>query len=129
MYKSTVGSASATGSIGGSAPDSADKMSEDTDDGVSSTGVSDDGDTSLVGFGETASSTVSGPTSKSGLAGAGVGGSVVMKQRRQQSDKSGSPMEGVDGHSAGLVGCQSTFESTPRTKATGNINTSMEGQE
>jgi hypothetical protein len=71
--RSTVGSASATGSVGGrttwaSSSDvyDADKMSED--DGVSSVGgLSDEGNASLVGFGEGASSTTSGPIS--GLSG------------------------------------------------------------
>lgn len=71
--RSTVGSASATtGSVGGyptwaSSSDAfdADKMSEDPDDGVSSVGgLSDEGNTSLVGFGE-GSSTISGPVSSS----------------------------------------------------------------
>jgi len=69
--RSTVGSASATGSVGGrttwasgSVDYDADKMSEDQDDGVSSTGgFSDEGNASLVGFGEGAGSTVSGPIS------------------------------------------------------------------
>lgn len=69
--KSTVGSASATGSVGGrttwasgSIDYDADKMSEDQDDGVSSTGgFSDEDKASLVGFGEGAGSTVSGPVS------------------------------------------------------------------
>ena len=70
--RSTVGSASATGSVGGrttwasgsDAFDTADKMSEDQDMDASSTGgFSDEGNASLVGFGETASSTVSGPIS------------------------------------------------------------------
>ena len=80
-YKSTVGSASATGSAGGrgtwasgSASDLGDRMSEGPDpeqegelgDGVSSVGLSDGGDQSLVGFGEGAGSTVSGPTSGGG---------------------------------------------------------------
>ncbi|KKK13100.1 hypothetical protein P175DRAFT_0500868 [Aspergillus ochraceoroseus IBT 24754] len=72
--RSTVGSASATGSIGarttwasGSDAFDADKMSEDPDDGVSSVGnISDEGDASLVGFGEGAS-TISGPISHPGL--------------------------------------------------------------
>ena len=75
--RSTVGSASATGSVGGrttwaSGSDvyDADKISEDQDDGVSSSaGLSDEGNASLVGFGEGASSTISGPIS-------GVGGRV-----------------------------------------------------
>jgi hypothetical protein len=71
--RSTVGSASATtGSVGGyptwtSNSDAldADKMSEDPDDGVSSVGgLSDEGNASLVGFGE-GSSTISGPVSSS----------------------------------------------------------------
>jgi hypothetical protein len=69
--RSTVGSASATGSVGGrttwasgSVDYDADKMSEDQDDGVSSTGgFSDEDKASLVGFGEGAGSTVSGPVS------------------------------------------------------------------
>ncbi|KAI9928022.1 hypothetical protein ASPWEDRAFT_173669 [Aspergillus wentii DTO 134E9] len=72
--RSTVGSASATGSVGGrttwaSGSDAfdADKMSEDPDDGTSSVGNISEGDASLVGFGEGAS-TLSGPTSQySGL--------------------------------------------------------------
>ncbi|KAJ6086979.1 hypothetical protein N7467_005893 [Penicillium canescens] len=72
--RSTVGSASATGSIGGrttwaSGSDAfdADKMSEDhdPDDGTSSvSNISDEGNASLVGFGEGANSTISGPTSR-----------------------------------------------------------------
>lgn len=70
--RSTVGSASATGSVGarttwasGSDAFDADKMSEADD--VSSVGnISDEGDASLVGFGEGAS-TMSGPISHSGL--------------------------------------------------------------
>lgn len=72
--RSTVGSASATGSFGGhttwaSGSDAfeADKMSEgpDVDDGLSSVGnMSDEGNASLVGFGEGANSTISGPTSR-----------------------------------------------------------------
>ncbi|KAJ5377806.1 uncharacterized protein N7496_005215 [Penicillium cataractarum] len=70
--RSTVGSASATGSVGhttwasGSEAFSADKMSEDVDvDDRDSVGnVSDEGNASLVGFGEGANSTISGPTSR-----------------------------------------------------------------
>jgi hypothetical protein len=68
--RSTVGSASATGSVGGrttwasGSVDYDDKMSEDQDDGVSSQGgMSDEDKASLVGFGEGAGSTVSGPVS------------------------------------------------------------------
>lgn len=70
--RSTVGSASATGSVGGrttwasgsNAEDATDKMSEDQDmDTSSAGGFSDEGNGSLVGFGEGAGSTVSGPIS------------------------------------------------------------------
>lgn len=79
--KSTVGSASATGSVGGrttwaSGSDAfdADKMSEGPEDGVSSVGnVSDEGDTSLVSFGEGAS-TLSGPSSHPALSRMSSGG-------------------------------------------------------
>ncbi|OJJ84163.1 uncharacterized protein ASPGLDRAFT_46980 [Aspergillus glaucus CBS 516.65] len=74
--RSTVGSASATtASVGGrttwaSGSDftfDGDKMSEDPDDGASSVGnISDEGNASLVGFGEGAS-TVSGPISRPNL--------------------------------------------------------------
>lgn len=72
--RSTVGSASATSSIGGcttwaSSSDAfeADKKSEELDDGVSSLdGLSDEGN-SIVGFGEGASSTASGPVSDGAL--------------------------------------------------------------
>jgi len=82
--RSTVGSASATGSAGGrttwaSSSDTydADKMSEDHDpDETSSVGnISDEGNASLVGFGEGANSTISGPTSRPpGLNRIGSGG-------------------------------------------------------
>ncbi|KAL4953345.1 hypothetical protein BDW69DRAFT_165513 [Aspergillus filifer] len=77
--RSTVGSASATGSVGArttwaSGSDAfgfdADKMSEDpTDDGEASSvgNISDKDDASLVGFGEGAASTISGPISHPGL--------------------------------------------------------------
>ena len=106
VERSTVGSASATGSAGGkrtwasgSEVYDADKMSEDHDDGVSSTGMSDEGNANnLVGFGETASSTVSGPISTplrtpTGQRPAALAGSPpVDKQHRREE---GSPMEGV----------------------------------
>ncbi|KAL9098631.1 MAG: hypothetical protein Q9163_005750, partial [Psora crenata] len=120
LYRSTVGSASATGSIGGSVPESGDKMSEEADDGVSSAGLSEDGNASLVGFGETASSTVSAPTSNHGIISSGLGFSASTKQRQQRSERSGSPMEGVDDHSAGLadspVAGLSAVDTSSRTK-------------
>lgn len=97
-----MGSASATGSAAGrtrtwaSGSDIADKMSEDPDDGVSSSGgLSDEGNASLVGFGEAASSTISGPTSGRMATGArgNVGGHFVTP--RQDRPESGSPMEGI----------------------------------
>ncbi|KAI9825376.1 MAG: hypothetical protein M1819_000542 [Sarea resinae] len=106
--RSTVGSASATGSVGGrttwaSGSDTydPDKMSEDQDDGSSSTGgFSDEGNASLVGFGEGASSTISGPTSsavgrnpgrQSGVASPTIGKASAVPGYLQQ----GSPMAGV----------------------------------
>ncbi|EEP75685.1 conserved hypothetical protein [Uncinocarpus reesii 1704] len=69
--RSTVGSASATGSIGGrttwaSGSDIFDHDKLNDDDGVSSTGGFSDENASLVGFGEGASSTISGPVSTGG---------------------------------------------------------------
>ena len=82
--------------------DGTDKMSEtaDQDDGVSSAGMSDEGNASLVGFGETASSTVSGPTS---IGGRGATMSSAMRGQMMQSvQQTGSPMDGVeDGPSSG----------------------------
>lgn len=85
--RSTVGSASATGSIGGrttwaSGSDAfdADKMSEDHDSSVDDDiddRMSDEGNASLVGFGEGANSTISGPISTiSAPAGAPAGDGV-----------------------------------------------------
>lgn len=121
---STVGSASATGSVGGrttwaSGSDvyDADKMSEDQDDGVSSSaGLSDEGNASLVGFGEGASSTISGPISTSGRMNAVAGGrlssnmgsSSVAKGGYQPMD-GGSPMQGVQTEKSKMTG-QETAE-------------------
>ncbi|CAI7668389.1 unnamed protein product [Penicillium bialowiezense] len=68
--RSTVGSASATGSAGGrttwasSSDVYDDKMSEDHDDETDSVGNISESNASLVGFGEGANSTISGPTSR-----------------------------------------------------------------
>ena len=101
IHRSTVGSASASGSVGGrmtwaseSDANETDKMSEDPDDGVSSAGLSDEGNASLVGFGETAS-TMSGPIST--LAGRAPPG-LSNPGRPQQQAQTGSPMEGVEDH-------------------------------
>lgn len=124
LHKSTVGSASATGSVGGrmtwasgSDANETDKMSEDQDDGVSSAGLSDEGNASLVGFGETASS-VSGPTSASGRTNSGLGSAATAKQHMMHS---GSPMEGVEE--------QDAINRTPRTAHSGPRDVSMGGQE
>ena len=94
LRKSTVGSASATGSGGDS-----DKMSEDQDDGISSAGMSDEGNASLVGFGETASSTVSGPTSvanRMAATGKDAGRAGSPTSAKQHNGDSGSPMQGLE---------------------------------
>lgn len=111
--RSTVGSASATGSVGGrttwaSGSDvyEADKMSEDQDDGISSTGgFSDEGNASLVGFGEGAGSTVSGPVSTPTTRAAAVRqNSVGRPSSVHMQDQGGSPMSGiVSGSPAGSV--------------------------
>ena len=88
LRKSTVGSASATGSGGDS-----DKMSEDQDDGISSAGMSDEGNASLVGFGETASST--GPMSIPNRMTA-TGKDASPTSAKQHYRDSGSPMQGLE---------------------------------
>lgn len=126
--RSTVGSASATGSVGGRTTwasgsdvydptsssaagevDLGDKMSEDQEmetegDTVSSTGgFSDEGNASLVGFGEGASSTISGPVSTPGTGktltrqapGGGAVGSPTAGKFRYQAQQGGSPMSGI----------------------------------
>ena len=116
--RSTVGSASATGSVGGrttwaSGSDvyDPDKMSEDQDDGVSSAGLSDEGNASLVGFGEGASSTVSGPISNPGRTNlgslgrtnSGVGSSSAGRGALVPMDSS-SPMQGVQTEKSKMTG-------------------------
>ena len=111
--RSTVGSASATGSVGGRATwasesdiNDADKMSEDQDDGVSSSaGLSDEGNASLVGFGEGASSTISGPVSNPGRsAGSNKAiGNAANSSARPSRDDNGSPMQGVEGEHAQMM--------------------------
>lgn len=76
-------------------------MSEDQDDvgdSISSTGISEEGNASLVGFGEGAGSTVSGPTSLRGKDRDSVM-SPAASMRLQKGDgkeKEGSPMEGIE---------------------------------
>jgi len=135
--RSTVGSASATGSAGGRTAESdvydADKMSEDQDDGVSSNaGMSDEGNASLVGFGETASSTVGGPISGRGGAGSRAtnvgGGPTTLKQGRHESP---SPMQGVQATNPamldGISYGRDTVDTTPRGGDARDV--SMTGQE
>lgn len=129
--RSTVGSASATGSVGGRTTWASgsdiydDKMSEDQNDDISSTGgFSDEGNASLVGFGEGASSTISGPTSTAAgrmaassaaraAAGAGAVGSPTLSKAgtavpaHLQHQAIGSPMSGVESPSS------STTSTTP----------------
>lgn len=93
--RSTVGSASATGSAGGrttwasgsDAGETADKMSEDQEMDTSSVGgFSDEGNASLVGFGEGAGSTVSGPVST------GPGSRTPQRQSAQLGSRAGGPV-------------------------------------
>jgi hypothetical protein len=105
--RSTVGSASATGSVGGrttwasgSIDYDADKMSEDPDDGVSSVGgMSDEDKASLVGFGEGAGSTVSGPISTTSARAMAARGFASPSTPRTNPPYSGSgqstPMSGI----------------------------------
>ncbi|KAI4155190.1 MAG: hypothetical protein LQ341_000223 [Variospora aurantia] len=145
--RSTVGSASATGSVGGrttwasgSDVHDADKMSEDQEDGASSTaGLSDEGNASLVGFGEGASSTVSGPVSTSarvapgsrvvGAVGSPLAGKFGMRD-------SGSPMQGVQAEDAKMLdgmtyddGDAHMVDTTPRHASRGHREASITARE
>ena len=74
-------------------------MSEDQDDGISSGGMSDEGNASLVGFGETASSTVSGPKyvpSKMAATGKDIEAAGSPTSAKQHTRSSGSPMQGLE---------------------------------
>ena len=106
--RSTVGSASATGSAGGRTRTWAsgsdmyepDKMSEDPDDGVSSSaGLSDEGNASLVGFGEAASSTISGPVSggstRTAAGPRGAGGSPTTLKQGNATEANPAMLDGV----------------------------------
>ncbi|MCJ1263372.1 hypothetical protein MMC22_003242 [Lobaria immixta] len=133
--RSTVGSASATGSAGGrttwaSGSDmcEADKMSEDQDDGVSSSaGLSDEGNASLVDFGEAASSTVSGPVPRAGMirGASGIGNPFIT---RASSLDEGSPMQGVQQESSSTSRNMETNETMLRSAAAGITDVSMNGQ-
>ncbi|KAL9039767.1 MAG: hypothetical protein Q9180_002332 [Flavoplaca navasiana] len=127
--RSTVGSASATGSVGGRATwasssdvHEGDKISEQSEDGSSMAGLSDEGNASLVGFGEGASSTVSGPVSTATRIAQGaraVGGVGSPLAGRQHSTRdSGSPMQGIEGQDVkmldGMTYDQDVVDTTPR---------------
>lgn len=75
-------------------------MSEDQDDGgddgISSAGMSEEGNASLVGFGEGAGSTVSGPTSASGRREREPSGVMSPATAMRLKREEGSPMDGVE---------------------------------
>lgn len=133
--RSTVGSASGTGSAGGrmtwaSGSDmcEADKMSEDQDDGVSSSaGLSDEGNASLVDFGEAANSTVSGPISRGGKIrnASGIGNPLITKP---SSVDEGSPMQGVQEEPSITSRNLETNDSMLRSTMAGITDVSMTGQ-
>lgn len=133
--RSTVGSASATGSAGGrttwaSGSDmcEADKMSEDQDDGVSSSaGLSDEGNASPVDFGEAASSTVSGPVSRGGMmrSASGVGNPLITKPA---SLDEGSPMQGVLEEPSSMSRNLEPNDTMSRGTSAGMTDVSMTGQ-
>ena len=141
--RSTVGSASATGSVGGrttwasgSDVHDADKMSEDQEDASSTAGLSDEGNASLVGFGEGASSTVSGPVSTStrmasGARGTGGVGSPLAGKPGMRD--SGSPMQGVQAEDAkmldGMTYDRDVVDTTPRQVGRNIRESSMTARE
>lgn len=141
--RSTVGSASATGSVGGrttwaSSSDAhdADKMSEDPEDASSTAGLSDEGNASLVGFGEGASSTVSGPVSTSARVASGtraVGGIGSPLAGKHSMRDSGSPMQGVQAEDAqildGMTYDRDVVDTTPRQGGRGFRDTPTTGRE
>lgn len=99
-----------------------DKISEQSEDGSSMAGLSDEGNASLVGFGEGASSTVSGPVSTStriaqGARAVGRVGSPLAGRQHSTRD-SGSPMQGVETQDAkmldGMTYDQDVLDTTPR---------------
>ena len=89
--RSTVGSASATGSMGGrttwaSGSDGfdGDKMSEDNTDALSQGGLSDDANASLVGFGEGANSVIDAPAGR--LSGQGLQSKFIRGDEKDTMD-------------------------------------------
>lgn len=100
-----------------------DKMSEDPDDGVSSSaGLSDEGNASLVGFGEAASSTISGPVSGPTRIAAdsrGVGGSPTTLKQGKATEASPAMLDGVargrDTIDAASLGGQQYYEDVSMT--------------
>ncbi|MCJ1422531.1 hypothetical protein MMC29_000411 [Sticta canariensis] len=127
--RSTVGSASATGSAGerttwasGSDMCEADKMSEDQDGGASSSaGLSDEGNASLVDFGEAASSTVSGPVSRGGMKRSAL-------FTKPTSLDEGSPMQGVEEEPSTMSPNMETNDTMSRSATAGMTDVSMTGQ-
>ena len=82
-------------------------MSEDQDDvgdSISSAGMSEEGNASLVGFGEGAGSTVSGPTSSTGKnlwkdkerESSGLMSPATALRMQKAEGSEGNPMEGVE---------------------------------
>ena len=140
--RSTVGSASATGSVGGerttwasgtwASGSDVDKMSvsedqdpddgradgDDDGDGVSSAGLSDEGNASLVGFGEGAGSTVSGPVSTSGRGTSRSGGfsSPTTVGKGAYGGGGSVPMQGVRGNNGGGMTGMETAERIVRER-------------
>ena len=111
--RSTVGSASATGSVGGRTTWASGSMDYDPDkmseDGSSSAGgLSDEGNASLVGFGEGASSTISGPVS-----------SNVQRGIFGRQGSAGSPIAPRSGNAPGFQG------TTPMTGMGGSNDSRM----
>ena len=136
-----MGSASATGSAGGrttwadgSDVYDADKMSEDQDDGISSGGLSDEGNASLVGFGE-AASTTSGPVSTSSRMASGMArtgsalGSPTASKRGYFPGDSGSPMYGVQTEKARNLDGMSYDSTDTTSRGVQGRNANMTGQE
>jgi len=93
-------------------------MSEDQDDGVSSAGLSDEGNASLVGFGEGAGSTVSGPistSSRSAVKGYGPGSPMQGIQTERARGHEGGYAGGWQGRNANMTG-QETAERIVRER-------------
>ena len=111
-------------------------MSEDQDDAASNnTGLSDEANASLVGFGEAASSTISGPVSTPVRNNAGgVASPTTSKGPHHLARDSGSPMQGVKSERAkmldGMTYDSDVVDTTSSADgATYRRNANMTGQE